>query len=80
MYESRDKEAVRTDLTCVEAMTSLTPQQLRGEYIQDRLRGGGRQGMPNKDTEQIIYVPPLKCDIHMSKCYFPKDNLRLNEM
>ena len=35
VYESRDKEAVRTDLTCVEAMTSLTPQQLRGKYIQE---------------------------------------------
>ena len=55
-------------------------KQLRGEYVQDGLRGGGGKGMPNKDAEQIIYVPPLKCDIHMSKCYFPKDNLRLNEM
>ena len=35
VYESWDKEAVRTDLTCVEAMTSLTPQQLRGKYIQE---------------------------------------------
>ena len=28
MYESRDKEAVRTGLTCVEAMTLLTSHQM----------------------------------------------------
>ena len=35
----------------------------RGEYVQDGLRGGGGNGMPNKDTEQTIHVPPLNCDI-----------------
>ena len=55
MYESRDKEAVRTDLTCVEAMTSLTSDQmLTLQDETDLVQTLALQTKPRTELSQLV--------------------------